>query len=131
MATVEAEYAGFMDYLAGVNVDADVLRLAKIVGKNLPHLSEVGAARRARSTRLAPLAIEGLLVTTPDLEGAEGKNANPAIEHRLAELVVGPFRGFMRPETFDLSRDITLIYGPNGTGKAAFAKPLRLPCLAL
>lgn len=41
---------------------------------------------------------------------------------RLHRLEVGPFRGFMRQEVFDLTHDITLIYGANGTGKSSFLK---------
>jgi len=48
---------------------------------------------------------------------------------RLHELTVGPFRGFTRPEVFDLSRDITLVYGANGTGKSSFCEALEAAML--
>src|SRR5690606_16046449 len=40
-----------------------------------------------------------------------------------------PFRGFMRQETFDLSHDITLVYGANGTGKSSFCEALEMAML--
>lgn len=48
---------------------------------------------------------------------------------RLHQLEVGPFRGFTRKETFDLSHDITLVYGANGTGKSSFCEALEVAML--
>ncbi|MBE2321310.1 AAA family ATPase, partial [Solirubrobacter sp. CPCC 204708] len=92
-------------------------------------LSEVGAARRGRSTRLAPLAVEHLAQTPAAFDAeAGGPEAGPALG-RLHQLDVGPFRGFMRQETFDLSHDITLVYGANGTGKSSFCEALEIAML--
>lgn len=53
---------------------------------------------------------------------------SPAVQ--LADqLQVGPFRGFMRQETVDLSHDITLVYGANGTGKSSFCEALEVAML--
>ena len=43
---------------------------------------------------------------------------------RLKSLKVGPFRGFARQEVFDLDSPLTLVYGPNGTGKSSFSEAL-------
>ncbi len=40
-----------------------------------------------------------------------------------------PRRGFMLQETFDLSHDITLVYGANGTGKSSFCEALETAML--
>jgi energy-coupling factor transporter ATP-binding protein EcfA2 len=48
---------------------------------------------------------------------------------RLHRLEVGPFRGFMSQEVFDLTHDITLIYGANGTGKSSFFEALEVAML--
>ena len=39
-------------------------------------------------------------------------------------MTVGPFRGFSKPEHFDLDSNLVLIYGPNGTGKSSFCEAL-------
>lgn len=129
MASIQLEYHRFLEHLAAREVHDDVRRLAHLVAGNLEHLSEVGAARRARSTRLAPLALARLV----DMTVAYGGNPNcleagPALG-RLHHLRVGPFRGFMRQETFDLSHDITLVYGANGTGKSSFCEALEVAML--
>jgi len=108
MASIQHEYHRFLAHLAERQVHDDVRRLAHLVADNLDHLSEVGATRRARSTRLVPLALARLGETTVAYDGnPHGPEAGPALG-RLHQLHVGPFRGFMRQETFHLSHDITL-----------------------
>lgn len=131
MASVYSEYHRFLAYLSQQDVPDDVRRLAHLVLAHLQPLSEVGATRRGRSTRLAPLAIEHLaqmpIEYTGDTHRAE---AVPTAGRLLRlELEVGPFRGFMRQEIFDLSHDITLIYGANGTGKSSFCEALEVAML--
>ncbi|HHM4356060.1 TPA: AAA family ATPase [Pseudomonas aeruginosa] len=129
MASVHSEYHRFLVHLAQRQVHDDVRRLARLVLDHLQPLAEVGAARRGRSTRLAPLAVAHLAQTPAAFDGqAGGPEAGPALG-RLHQLDVGPFRGFMREETFDLSHDITLVYGANGTGKSSFCEALEVAML--
>ena len=129
MAQIHSEYHRFLAYLAQRHVHDDVRRLAHLVLDHIQTLAEVGAARRGRSTRLAPLAIAHLAEMPVARDGnARGPAAGPAIG-RLHQLEVGPFRGFMRQETFDLSHDITLVYGADGTGKSSFCEALELAML--
>ncbi len=129
MASIQSEYKRFLLRLAQRQVPDDVRRLAHLVYDNLHLLAEVGAARRARSIRLAPLAVAHLAQTPVacDLETHESES-RPVLG-RLYQLQVGPFRGFMRQETFDLSHDITLVYGANGTGKSSFCEALEVAML--
>lgn len=129
MASIHSEYHRFMDHLAQRHVHDDVRRLAHLVLNHLQTLAEVGAVRRGRSTRLVPLAIAHL-AQMPVAYHADnrGPEAGPALG-RLHQLDVGPFRGFMRQETFDLSHDITLVYGANGTGKSSFCEALEVAML--
>ena len=129
MASIHSEYHRFLSHLAQRQVHDDVRRLAHLVLNNLEALAEVGASRRARSTRLAPLAAAHLAQTPAAYDGAaHGPEAGLALG-RLHQLEVGPFRGFMRQETFDLSHDITLVYGANGTGKSSFCEALEVAML--
>mgnify|MGYP000243419116 CR=1 FL=1 len=129
MASIRSEYHRFLAHLAQRHVHDDVRRLAHLVLDHLQPLAEVGAARRGRSTRLAPLAIAHLAQMPVAYDGdARGPENGPALG-RLHQLEVGPFRGFMRQETFDLSHDITLVYGANGTGKSSFCEALEVAML--
>jgi recombinational DNA repair ATPase RecF len=128
--SMRPEFGRFLTYLEEQQAQDDVRRLANIVQAHLPHLAEVGSARRARSVRLAPFAIaelpdtpvERMVPPPPPLGEVPGFG-------RLHQLEVGPFRGFMRREVFDLSRDVTLIYGANGTGKSSFCEALEAAML--
>lgn len=129
MSSLQAEYQRFLIYLAGQPVHEDVRRMANLIMANLQSLAEVGTQRRGRSSRLAPIALQHLANTPTQLpEAAEANQADRA-HLRLSRLEVGPFRGFMQPEVFDLSHDITLVYGPNGTGKSSFFEALETAML--
>lgn len=129
MASVHSEYHRFLTHLQQRDVPDDVRRLAHLVLRYLQPLAEVGTARRGRSTRLAPLAVAHL-AQMPVAHDANS-NATEAVRElgRLHQLEVGPFRGFMRQETFDLSHDITLVFGANGTGKSSFFEALEVAML--
>lgn len=129
MANIETEYGRFLESLREQNTGEDVRRLANLIGANLLDLAAFGAARRARSTRLAPLAIRQLTAMSPDIVPQGGAAQDQTDIPRLHELAVGPFRGFMSPESFDLSHDITLVYGANGTGKSSFCEALETAIL--
>jgi len=129
MASIFSEYHRFLAHLAQREVTDDVRRLAHLVLDHLQSLAEVGGARRGRSTRLAPLAIAHLAqMPAAYAENPRDPEPVPALG-RLHQLDVGPFRGFMRQETFDLSHDISLIYGANGTGKSSFCEALEVAML--
>lgn len=127
--SIQSEYQRFLIYLEQRNVHEDVRRLANLVLARLPALAEVGAVRRARSTRLAPIAIAQLTQTSIQRIDEPQDPGDGPVLGRLHQLEVGPFRGFMRQETFDLSHDITLVYGANGTGKSSFCEALETAML--
>ena len=124
MASIQNEYHRFLTSLQNKELHEDVYRMANLVFHNFRQLAEVGTARRARSRRLTPIAVQGLTTTPLDLPVLEGTAPPTQPLGRLHELQVGPFRGFMSPEVFDLSKPITLVYGANGTGKSSFCEAL-------
>lgn len=129
MASVIAEYQRFLEVLSVRPVDDDIRRMANLIYSNLPHLAQVGAVRRARSSRLAPIAINQFTETSPELPEFNNINADGHNAGRLHQLTVGPFRGFTTQEIFDLSKPITLVYGANGTGKSSFCEALETALL--
>lgn len=129
MASILAEYQRFLASLARLPSSENVRRMANLVLANMDHLAEVGTMRRARSVRLAPIAVNHLLTTAADIQQEALPDAHEQLMGRLHDLSVGPFRGFMRQENFDLSRDITLVYGANGTGKSSFCEALETAML--
>ncbi len=129
MGSILAEYQRFLASLVISPASENVRRMANLVLANLDYLAEVGATRRARSARLAPIAVNHLLTTAAEIQQEVLPDVREQFIGRLHDLSVGPFRGFMRQETFDLSRDITLVYGANGTGKSSFCEALETAML--
>lgn len=131
MASIHSEYHGFLTYLEQREVHDDVRRFAHLILDHLHTLAEFGSTRRARSKRLVPLVVDNLAqAPIAYAGGVDGPDATPSLE-RLHQLEVGPFRGFMQRETFDLSHDITLVYGANGTGKSSFFEAIEMAMLGL
>ncbi|HTF97511.1 MAG TPA: AAA family ATPase [Cellvibrio sp.] len=129
MTAILDEYQRFLLWLARSRASDNARKMANLVLSNLNHLAEVGVARRARSVRLAPIAVNHMLATTSEVQHQLLPSARKHFAGRMHELTVGPFRGFMQRETFDLNKDITLIYGANGTGKSSFCEALEAAML--
>jgi energy-coupling factor transporter ATP-binding protein EcfA2 len=130
MSTVLKEYERFTTWLAGQAPADDVKRLANIISQKLHELVPVGTAARKRSKILAPFATDLWGQTSIELDVHEA--AHPANERqwtRLHQLRVGPFRGFKLNETFELQKQITLIYGANGAGKSSLCEALEFSLL--
>jgi hypothetical protein len=58
MASAKSEFHRFLAEFGQREVPDDVLRVANLVYEHLDFLEDFGAARRARSVRLAPLLLE-------------------------------------------------------------------------
>lgn len=69
--------------------------MSRLIWQHLDELSNFGANRRARSVRLAPLAIRELAEIQAELPQFEQADAPEQPFARIHQLVVGPFRGFM------------------------------------
>lgn len=129
MASVESEYKRFLTHLADREISEDARRLAYLIFNHLNTLSQVGFNNRGRSKTLVPLALAHLHEMPVFQAMNVGETVSRTDTLRLHQLKVGPFRGFMRPEVFDLRSDITLVYGANGTGKSSFCEALELAML--
>ncbi|EJM74051.1 AAA family ATPase [Pseudomonas sp. GM60] len=130
MSTVLKEYERFITWLAGQAPENDVKRLANIIFQKLHELVPAGTAARKRSKILAPFATDLWGQTSIELDEHEAAHlADERQWTRLHQLQVGPFRGFKLSETFELQKQITLIYGANGAGKSSFCEALELSLL--
>jgi energy-coupling factor transporter ATP-binding protein EcfA2 len=127
--TIRAEYQRFLESLGQQNAPEDIRRVANVILAHLDALATVGATRRARSTRLVPILNNEFANAPVQLPQFPQMAQNGQNLGRLDRLTVGPFRGFMRQEVFDLSHDITLVYGANGTGKSSFCEALEAALL--
>jgi hypothetical protein len=111
--------------LSSEAVPVDVRKIANIVLQHLEDLIPLSTAHGQRVKRVVQLAQVNWHTISPSIQPVPDQEANqPIFSSKLKTLSVGPFRGFARKETFDLSSDIVLLYGPNGTGKSSFCEAL-------
>ncbi|MCX5827618.1 MAG: AAA family ATPase [Deltaproteobacteria bacterium] len=132
MASAKRDFENFVRWLhLPVNeVPSNVRRLANSVLENFDTVQATSRQRNQRSGLLAGLAQHHLLQTADTLPEIAQSTADGAwLWRRLRHLTVGPFRGFRRPEPFDLQKRIILFYGPNGSGKTSLCEALEYSLL--
>ncbi len=121
---INTEYSRFMQSF-DADVPEDVRKLANIISSNLDEIVPLGTAGARRVQKVVELTQNEFEAATSecivDIDD-DPENANEV--SKLQSLIVGPFRGFSKPETFDLDNQIVLIYGPNGSGKSSFCEAL-------
>lgn len=132
MASAKQDFERFVRWLyqPGKQVPENVRRLANLALVNFDELAGTARQRSQRSVYLSEL-IRRDLVQTVDaspLVAAEAE-AGAWPWARLCHLTLGPFRGFREPESFDLRKQITLFYGPNGSGKTSLCEGLEYALL--
>lgn len=125
MSTAKQDFVRFLRWLHALEPAApeDVKRFANMVYGDFEAIAETSPQRHSRAGHLAALARRALSETPaamPDGPAEEQAAAWPWT--RLQSLTIGPFRGFVREEVFDLRRRVVLFYGPNGAGKSSICE---------
>lgn len=122
---IKTEYRRFLHTLDSHERMAGTRKIANIVLNNLSVLEPLGTAAGQRVKKLVELATKDFETASTAIE-LEQVPADEQTKHatHLTSMTVGPFRGFSKPETFDLNDRLVLIYGPNGAGKSSFCEAL-------
>lgn len=132
MASAKQDFESFVRWLYHPNrqVPRDVRRLATLTLANFDELAGTSRQRSQRSAFLVNIMrreLDGIAeLPPPDIVEA---NAGVWSWNRLRHLTLGPFRGFRAPERFDLTKQIILFYGPNGSGKTSLCEGLEYALL--
>ena len=121
---VRVEYSNFLQTLNN-NASVEIRKIANLVLENLDELIPLKTAQGQRIKKIASLAQlrwENIGSEISPLPATLGEQKTKIA--KIKSLTVGPFRGFSKPEHFDLDSNLVLIYGPNGTGKSSFCEAL-------
>jgi recombinational DNA repair ATPase RecF len=133
MASVRQDFESFVRwiYRPEKQIPIDVRRLASLVLANIDTIEGTSRQRSQRSASLVGLMRRELANTaaTAPAAATEEADANSWPWTKLRHLTLGPFRGFRVAEPFDLSKQITLFYGPNGSGKTSLCEALEYTLL--
>ncbi len=132
MASARQDFGRFVRWLYQPEqpTSADVRRLANLI---LAHFDVIAGTSRQRSQRSSCLV--GLMRQHFAQTADEAPPAEVEVERgtwpwvRLRHLTLGPFRGFMTAEPFDLAQQVLLFYGPNGSGKTSLCEALEYALL--
>ncbi|WP_336369266.1 AAA family ATPase [Rahnella perminowiae] len=131
MASARQDFDRFVRWIyQSEAIPSDVRRLASLCLANFNDLAGTSRNRSQRSIYLAQLMRQQLAQTIeepPAIEANIEEGEWPWL--RLNSLTLGPFRGFRTPELFELDKQITLLYGPNGSGKTSLCESLEYALL--
>lgn len=121
---IKSEYRRFLQTLVNAG-SQDLRKMANLVLAHWNVLLPLTTAQGHRVKKLAELAQSNWETVSADIQPIAAQTAAIGNQiHQLTRLHVGPFRGFAKPESFDLASSLVLIYGPNGTGKSSFCEAL-------
>ncbi len=122
---IRTEYLRFLQTLSGDTITAEERKIANLVLEHLPELILLSTAQGRRVKKMVGLIQANWSTISAEIQPAQAQTAKQSTPiTRLKHLTVGPFRGFAKPELFDLGSRLVLIYGPNGTGKSSFCEAL-------
>lgn len=122
---IRAEYLRFLQAHCVNETPGDVRKIANLVLQHLDTLIPLSTAQGQRIKKMVKMAQESWSSTSSDIQPSlEQVTKQTCPINQLKRLSVGPFRGFAKQEDFDLSSQLVLIYGPNGTGKSSFCEAL-------
>ena len=122
---IEVEYLRFLQTLSADDVSDDVLKIANLILKHIEELKPLSTAHGLRIKKTVELAQTNWKSICSEIQPLREQTEKQECKiTQIKKLTVGPFRGFKKQEDFDLSSELVLLYGPNGTGKSSFCEAL-------
>jgi len=119
------EFEKFILDMSTKATSADFKKLCNVILANINTLAPLTTYQGQRSKKLVTLLQHEFPNASEKFDIVEPTKVELGFPiKRIKTLSVGPFRGFMKNETFDLDDNVVLVYGPNGSGKSSFCEAL-------
>jgi len=127
---IKSEFLRFMQTLNPSTVPANVRKIANIIFDNMDILIPLSTASGHRIKKIVELSKATFSDISEQIPPLPEQETQPSTTLKMVKnLSVGPFRGFIKNEVFDLDSRLVLMYGPNGTGKSSFCEALEYSLL--
>ncbi len=105
-------------------------KLLNLLINSFDEIIPLGTNSGMRAKKIGQLIEKNKHTISSDINEIDNQNTRDIeIFKSIAELKIGPFRGFTREETFVFDRKYTFMYGPNGSGKSSFCEGLEYALL--
>ncbi len=127
---IEVFFDKFIASLDCQQLSSTERKLINLVRNNFDDIASSGTSQGKRGKTINTLVVnQGSSVSDvlPQLTVATAEGAFPVLA--ITDLAIEDFRGFSLREDFAFPKRITLIYGPNGTGKSSFCEALEYSML--
>ncbi|QUM81697.1 AAA family ATPase [Moritella sp. 5] len=121
MSETKNEYLNFLESsLSSFSIKEK--EIANLIFTNFDAVSSKGVAAGSRGKYVSSLILNTPMKPFTSLRKEDLKNRKKIT--RLKNLSIKGFRGFTECKDFDLSKQYSFIYGPNGTGKSSICEAL-------
>ncbi|MGR5148057.1 hypothetical protein ACQKP8_16110 [Photobacterium alginatilyticum] len=121
MSETKNEYLNFLESSL-CSFSTKEKEIANLIFTNFDTVSSKGVAAGSRGKYISSLILNTPMVPFTSLRKETSKNRKKIT--RLNKLSIKGFRGFTECKDFDLSKQYSFIYGPNGTGKSSICEAL-------
>lgn len=118
------EFAKWISQLKTDELSLYETTLIQILIDSFDEIASVGTAKGQRAHTLSKKIALLNQTTIPALSHTMHSSVSGTDIKRLSKLTVEKFRGFLTQVSFDLSKQYSLFYGPNGSGKTSFCEAL-------
>jgi ABC-type Mn2+/Zn2+ transport system ATPase subunit len=123
MSETKNEYSNFLESSLS-SFSTKEKEIANLIFTNFDTVLSKGVAAGSRGKYISSLILNTSMVPFTSLHKEASKNKKKIV--RLNTLSIKGFRGFTECKHFDLSKQYSFIYGPNGTGKSSICEALEL-----
>lgn len=127
---VKQEFYRWIESLNPANMNEIDCQLLNLLIEDFDTILPFSTAGGSRARKIGDLIQKNhatLPTTFPNIQSGNTNGADKATG--IASLKIGPFRGFVRSESFVFDRKYTFMYGPNGSGKSSFCEGLEYALL--
>ncbi len=124
------QFLGFVNSLDANTLSVYEKKIINLLIRHFDNIKDKGTAQGQRSSYIYGIIEQHGETLPSEITILDAGSQEGTVEiKKLKSLELQHFRGFSEKKTFDLSKQYTFIYGPNGTGKSSMFEALEYSML--